>query len=265
MSRAAPLRALLVAFVICLGGLSAPAAAATPSLAACPGGSPTVAVDVGHSKAEPGAISARGKPEFAFNGALAHAVAAALARAGAWPKLINEDGAKISLGERVEEINRTRPTLVLSIHHDSVQPRYLEAWSLADRSLDYSDRFSGFSIFVSNQNRAADASRRFATALGEALLAVGLTPSLHHAEPIPGEGRPLLDPRLGLYAFDGLAVLKGAVAPAALLEAGIIKNRTDEQTLDTPQFRSKVADAVVEAVAAWCRAAKPTAPGPAAR
>jgi N-acetylmuramoyl-L-alanine amidase len=229
-----------------------PATAATPSLAACAGGPPTIALDVGHSTAEPGAISARGKPEFAFNAALAHAVAAALARAGARPKLINEDGAKISLGERVELINRTDPSLVLSLHHDSVQPRYLETWTVIGRTLDYSDRFSGFSIFISNRNRAADDSRRFAAALGEALLAAGLAPSLHHAEPIPGEGRPLLDARLGLYAYDGLAVLKGASAPAALLEAGIIKNREDEQRLDAPLFRKKVADAVVAAVAAWC-------------
>ena len=238
---------------VLLAIVAPPAAAAVPLLAACPGGPPTIAVDVGHSTAEPGSISARGKPEFAFNAALAHAVAAALARAGAWPKLINEDGAKISLGERVELINRTRPDLVLSIHHDSVQPQYLEAWTIAGRTLDYSDRFSGFSIFVSARNRVADDSRRFATALGEALLAAGLAPSLHHAEPIPGEGRPLLDARLGLYAYDGLAVLKGAAAPAVLLEGGIIKNRDDEQTLDAPPFRKKVADAVVDAVAAWCR------------
>lgn len=231
----------------------APSTAAGPSLAGCPGGPPAIVVDVGHSIAEPGAVSARGKPEFAFNAPLAHAVAAALARAGAWPRLINEDGAKISLGERVALINRVRPDLVLSIHHDSVQPQYLQRWTVGGRALDYSDRFSGFSVFVSARNRAAADSRRFAAALGEALLAAGLTPSLHHAEPIPGEGRPLLDARLGLYAYDGLAVLKGAAAPAVLLEAGIIKNRDDEQVLDTPAFRKKVADAVIDAVAAWCR------------
>ena len=253
MGVTAVLRAIVLAVAIGIVGNSARAATSPPSLAACPGGPPTVAVNVGHSQADPGAISARGKPEFAFNAALAHVVAAALARAGARPKLINEDGASISLGERVEQINRIRPTLLLSIHHNSVQPRYLEPWTVGGRSLDYGDRFSGFSIFVSNRNRAADESRRFAAALGDALLAAGLMPSLHHAEPIPGEGRPLLDPRLGLYAFDGLAVLKGAAAPAALLEAGIIKNRADEQTIDTPQFRTRVADAVVEAIAAWCR------------
>jgi N-acetylmuramoyl-L-alanine amidase len=248
-----PAAAVAVLVLGMAGDLARAAAAAAPSLAACPGGSPTIAVDVGHSTAEPGAISARGKPEFAFNAALAHVVAAALARAGAWPKLINDDGARISLGERVELINRSHAGLVLSIHHDSVQPQYLEPWTVAGRTRDYSDRFSGFSIFVSNRNRAAADSRRFGTALGEALVEAGLAPSLHHAEPIPGEGRPLLDARLGLYAYDGLAVLKGAAAPAVLLEAGIIKNREDEKMLDALPFRKKVADAVVAAVATWCR------------
>ncbi|MFO1128885.1 MAG: N-acetylmuramoyl-L-alanine amidase [Rhodospirillales bacterium] len=262
MSRGA-VRRIGLAVVVLVGataGLDATATAAAPSLAACPGGPPTIAVDVGHSLAEPGAISARGKPEFGFNVALAHAVAAALARAGAWPKLVNEDGATISLGERVERINRAHPDLVLSIHHDSVQPQYLQTWTEAGRTLDYSDRFSGFSLFVSNRNRAAGESRRWAVALGEALVAAGLTPSLHHAEAIAGENRPLLDPRLGIYAFDGLAVLKGAAAPAVLLEGGIIKNRSDEETLQTAQFRTKVADAVVVAVGAWCTGSK-TAPG----
>ncbi|MFO1152585.1 MAG: N-acetylmuramoyl-L-alanine amidase [Rhodospirillales bacterium] len=240
-------------------GVAQAAIGAPPSLAACPGGPPAITVDVGHSVAEPGAISARGKPEFTFNAALAHAVAAALARAGAWPKLINEEGAKISLGERVELINRARPVLLLSIHHDSVQPQYLEAWTVDGRGLDYSDRFSGFSLFVSNRNRAAADSHRFAVALGTALLEEGLSPSLHHAEPIAGEGRPLLDARLGIYGYDGLAVLRGAAAPAVLLEAGIIKNRADEPTLETPQFRKKVADAVVAAVGVWC-AGKGTPP-----
>lgn len=33
-------------------------------------------------------------------------------------------------------------------------------------------------------------------------------PSLHHAEPIHGENRELLDTTLGIYRFDDLTVLK---------------------------------------------------------
>lgn len=164
------------------------AAAATPvSLGDCPGGPPSIAVDVGHSRGEPGAISARGKPEFGFNLALAHAVAAALARAGAWPKLINDKGETISLAERVRLIGEAEPTLVLSVHHNSVQPQYLERWTHQGRVLDFSDRFSGFSLFVSRRNPAPAESERLARLLGEALLGHGFSPSQHHAEAIPAK------------------------------------------------------------------------------
>ena len=57
-------------------------------------------------------------------------------------------------------------------------------------------------------------------------MAAGEKPSLYHAEPIAGENRPLLDRRLGVHRFDGLAVLKTATMPAVLVEAGVIVNPT---------------------------------------
>ena len=85
--------------------------------------------------------------------------------------------------------------------------------------------FAGFSIFVSQRNPRYEESLRCAKAIGEALVAAGEKPSLYHAEPIAGENRPLLDRRLGVHRFDGLAVLKTATMPAVLVEAGVIVNR----------------------------------------
>jgi hypothetical protein len=50
----------------------------------------------------------------------------------------------------------------------------------------------------------------------------------HHAEPIKGENRELVNPELGIYRFDDLIVLKSAAMPAALLECGVIVNRSEE-------------------------------------
>ncbi|NJO67755.1 MAG: N-acetylmuramoyl-L-alanine amidase [Rhodospirillales bacterium] len=201
-------------------GIATPAPGISPKLASCPGGPPAVAVDIGHDLTAKGAQSARGRGEFHFNRELAHSIAAALARAGARPVLINAEGDRLSLKARVEQINRTNPALLLSVHHDSVQPHFLQTWEVNGQTLDYSDRFSGFSLFVSRRNPQASASEQFARAIGEQLTSKGLRPSLHHAEPIKGENRPLLDSTLGVYAFDGLAVLRGTRAPAVLLEAG---------------------------------------------
>ena len=246
--------------VIALATTGAPEAGAAPPpmLGSCPGGSPRIVIDIGHGLGNPGSQSARGRPEFLFNRDLAHAIAAALARAGGHPLLFNEEGADLSLAARVATINQLRPSLLLSVHHDSVQPQYLEAWEVDGRKLDFSDRFAGYSLFVSRKNHFPAESERFARLIGEELTATGLQPSLHHAESITGENRPLLDARLGLYAYDGLAVLRGTVAPAVLLEAGVIKHRSEELTLQTPRFREQVATAIVAAVGHLCTAAADT-------
>jgi N-acetylmuramoyl-L-alanine amidase len=43
---------------------------------------------------------------------------------------------------------------------------------------------------------------------------------LHHAEPVAGESRELIDRALGIYRYDELAVLRTATMPAVLFEAG---------------------------------------------
>ena len=98
----------------------------------------------------------------------------------------------------------------------------------------------------------AGESLALATALGEALRASGLRPSLHHAEPIAGEARTLLDPERGIYRFDELAVLSEATMAAVLIEAGVIVHRDEELELATPAFRDKLAQAVLVAARAHC-------------
>ena len=53
---------------------------------------PLIAIDVGHSLSRPGATSARGEPEFAFNRGLALVVERALREQGFRTRLIGEQG-----------------------------------------------------------------------------------------------------------------------------------------------------------------------------
>lgn len=225
-------------------------AAASPGIC---GERPLVYLDIGHSPNRPGAISARGKTEYRFNLRLVREMAAAFAADRAIDvKILNLAGADLSLRQRAEEIRALETGLLLSIHHDSVQPKYIQKWEFQGKSRHYSDRFSGFSLFVSGRAPSFGESKRLAKSIGVAMTAAGMRPSLHHAEPIPGENRPLIDKRIGLHDFAGLAVLKKTRIPAVLVEVGIIVNRDDELRLETAAFRKKVIAALARGVKSFC-------------
>jgi len=212
-----------------------------------------VALDIGHDRAKPGAISATGATEFEYNLSLGHAVIEALRQAGfSAAFLIGESGAPLTIERRVKIAMDTHAVLLVSLHHDSVQPRYFSDWTVDGRLQHYSDAFHGYSLFISGKNGHEHESREFAMLLGEALLGQGLTPSLHHAEKIRGENRPLLDAKLGLYRFNDLEVLKTAPMPAALLETGIIVNRREEQEIRNGPYHKLVAAALVKAIRGLC-------------
>lgn len=216
-----------------------------------------IAIDVGHYDAAPGAISARGVPERTFNLALASRIKERLTAAGfSGGFLIAESGEKISLKARVQIANDRQADAFLSVHHDSAQERFLSPWAYGGRKLRYTDDISGFSLFVSGENIVFPEGQRLATRIGMEMIAAGYTPTLHHAAPIPGENRELLDAELGVYRWDRLGVVRTTLMPAVLLEAGVILNRADEAALSQPETQTHIADAVVRGLRAFlCPAA----------
>jgi len=206
----------------------------------------SIAVDVGHYLAKPGVISARGVTEFEYNRKLAQEVAEALRRAGHKTLLIGDDGLVENLGARAPRAKGM--DLFISIHHDSVQPRFLSTWDHDGETFLYSDLFSGFSLFVSRLNSHTESSLKCASAIGATLRGAGFTPSRYHADQIVGENRPFADEANGVHYFDNLAVLKTASIPALLFEAGVIVNRDEEMRLRDPAARARIVGSIVTAV-----------------
>ena len=232
-----------------------PAAAQEPSASL-----PLVAIDVGHSPLDGGARSARGAPEFNFNRRFARELAAALRKDGVVrPLVIQADRGGLMLVERMRRATAAGAAGLLSIHHDSAQLRYFEPCRVDGRATNCCPRFRGHSVFVSRRGPAAAASLAFARRVAEELRRAGFVPTLHHAEPIPGEGRTLLDAGLGLYAFDELKLLRGATIPAALLECGVLVNPDEERDLNDPARRARFVAAVARAVEETFGAATPNA------
>lgn len=244
---------VLSLFVAVLLGLAV--LRAESAVAGCSANDVTVAVDIGHAPASPGATSARGRPEYGFNRALATRVREHLRTAGVEAVFVlTADGAAPALRDRPRLAAAMGADLLVSIHHDSVQPRYLEHGTLDRAPARFSRHAEGYSLFVSSKNLWPEASLAVARSIGAALADWGLKPTLHHAEPIPGENRPLLDEALGIYDFADLIVLKTAPMPAVLVEAGVIVHPEEEIRLLDPFHQDILAESIARGVRAACGA-----------
>ena len=160
------------------------------------------------------------------------------------------------LGKRARDLSNRRPNLMLSLHHDSVQDKCLVAKQLegVQRMVSNHPNARGYSIFISRDNSRLEESKLFATMLGQQLLALGLKPTMHHNEPIPGENRPIADAKTGVFFYDLLVVLRQTTAPAVLLESAVITDAEDELKAEDPAYRSRITDAIVAAVGTYCGA-----------
>src|SRR5215467_1321139 len=126
-----PVRALGLLIAATLACVAANAARAESQPAdACARGAFRVVIDVGHTAQAPGATSARGLTEFAFNLNLAKRIEQQLLDAGFRRSvlLITEGPSRKALAERVKRANALGADLFLSIHHDSVPDKFLENW-----------------------------------------------------------------------------------------------------------------------------------------
>jgi N-acetylmuramoyl-L-alanine amidase len=226
-------------------------AAPEPAVAACHRADFRIAIDVGHTETSYGAVSAHGKPEFDFNLRLARELVARLWSDGFQraEMVIQTDN---DLQKRARDLSSRRPNLMLSLHHDSVQDKYLKTAELDGQMRTFTDGFRGYSIFVSHDNIYRDDSDRFAKLLGGEMLAQGLKPTFHHHEQ---ENRPILDSQVGVFQYDGLVVLKQTTAPAVLLESAVITNPEDEAKADDPAYRNRITNAIVAAITRFCETA----------
>jgi N-acetylmuramoyl-L-alanine amidase len=159
---------------------------------------------------------------------------------------------RAQLFTRVARANALGVDVFVSIHHNDVQDRYKQKWEHNGETYEYSDHFSGHSLFVSRENARLTDSLAFGRLLGLELKSRGLVYTRHHLENVPGERRELLDREAGVYRYDRLVVLMYTKVPAVLVEAGIIVNRTDELTLEQPEHRALLTESMVAAVKQFC-------------
>jgi N-acetylmuramoyl-L-alanine amidase len=214
-----------------------------------------IVLDVGHTAASEGATSARNVAEFVFNLRLAKQIEEKLKSEG-FPEtrlLVTDGKARASLVKRVAAANDLHANLFLSIHHDSVPNSLLENWEFEGKKSHFSDRFSGYSVYVSRNNPDFKTSLAFAEFVGKEMKARGLQYAQQYTQAIMGRYRhPLLNKETGVYSYDELVVLRWTRMPAVLLEAGSIINRDEELKMGSPERRNIISSAVAAAVKEFC-------------
>jgi N-acetylmuramoyl-L-alanine amidase len=226
-----------------------------PAEAKCDPAKFRLIVDVGHTAKSDGAMSARNVPEFQFNLHLAQRLVEHLKAEGfaTTRLLVTEGGARSSLAARVASANNWRADLFLSIHHDSVPDKLMENWEFEGKKSHFSDRFSGYGLFVSKSNPDFDASMQFAHLIGKQMRAQGIKFADQYTLPIMGKYRhDILDREAGVYRYDHLIVLMMTRMPAVLLEAGSIINRDEELQMASDERQDMTVKAVTTAVKQYC-------------
>jgi N-acetylmuramoyl-L-alanine amidase len=223
----------------------------------CPRSTFRVVVDVGHTLDVPGAMSARGVPEYAFNLQLAREVKQALVDAGFEQAVLLITGTAPWRGlfERAARANAMHADLFIAIHHDSVPDNLKQIWEYAGQKNEFNDDYPGYAIFISNDNADRAGSLLFGSILGHELERRNLHYTPHYTLALMGHRRRVLvDAEAGVYRYDQLIVLRQTRMPAVLLEAGSIVNRQEELELATPERRVLTSAAIAAAVASFCAA-----------
>ena len=238
-----------------LGPVALSPSASKPAAPTCDPAKFRIVVDVGHTAESGGADSARNVAEFLYNHRLARRIEQRLKADGfAETRLLLTEGkAKRSLFKRVTAANDLQANLFLSIHHDSVPDKFLEDWEFEGKKRYFSDRFSGYSVFVSRRNPDFKTSLAFAELIGKEIKAFGLPYAEQYSQPIMGRHRhPLLNKETGVYSYDELVVLRTTRMPAVLLEAGSIINRDEELKMDSRERQDIISSSVVAAAKQFC-------------
>ena len=180
---------------------------------------PVIVIDPGHGGEDPGKVGINDILEKDINLQISMKVRDLLEEVGITVVMTREndkvpDRKKEDLGERVELINKTRPTLALCVHQNS--------YTTPD--------IFGAQVFYHTKTEEAE---NVATLVQESMRAID-----------PNNKREIKE-------NDTYYMLKFSEVPTIIVECGFLTNPTEAQKLTTEEYQDEVAFAICEGIVKW--------------
>lgn len=259
----APVQQALVAPRPAAPSVAPPAAVAPPR--APPGraapAKPTIVLDPGHGGVDPGAIGASGTHEKEITLAMAREIRRQLEQTGRYRvHLTRDEDTFVRLRDRIAIARQRDADLFMSIHADSMgngnsATRGASIYTLSENASD-----AEAAGLAARENRAdiiagVDLTRENKD-VTSILIDLAQRETMNHsivfARKLVSEmGREVQLLPSNPHRFAGFAVLRAPDVPSVLIELGYLSNRDDEQLLNRPHHRAKVATGIVRAVDAY--------------
>lgn len=221
----------------------------------------TVAIDAGHGGIDPGAVSRAGVQEKTITLAMALEIRRQLDERGRFRALLTRDDDRfIRLRDRVALARAGGAQLFVSLHADVLTSGTLNGASIYTLSATASDREA--EALAASENKADviagyDLSAE-APEVSNILIDLAQREtnqlSADFAERLVRELSPSFPLVPKPHRAAGFAVLTAPDIPSVLIEMGYLSSREDQQKLESPEYRRRLAATVVRAIEAYAAA-----------
>ena len=224
--------------------------------APAPGGAPgiqLIVVDAGHGGSETGAKGPSGLLEKDVTLDMAKRIQAGLAsRLGVRVILTRETDKQVSLDDRTALANHERADLFLSIHVNASPATKASGAETYFLSYQATDDEARAAAALENKTIGVDpGSQALGMVLWDLAQSQYLAESSKLAEAIQENLNELLRIESRGVKQAPFKVLMGATMPAVLVEIGFITNSEEEARLKDSSYREKIAQAIIDSVAAF--------------
>jgi N-acetylmuramoyl-L-alanine amidase len=241
---------------------------------------PVIVIDPGHGGVDPGAISPGGVYEKNIVFTFSQLLKTKLEETGRYKVLMTrEEDIFIPLADRVERARGEQADLLVSVHADALDIKH----PLLGAKLAAAD-VRGASVYTLSEEASDDLAKAIAArenksdalagvefpGAGDDDLASILLDLMHRetknlsvsfAKLVLGSLKGKIELTGHPHRFANFKVLKAQDVPSVLVELGYLSSGEDERALTSDEWRSKVADAIVESVKAFFAKHHVSAPG----